>query len=120
MIVDADLEAPGLSYLYRQTRGSAQIAFEDVVALAHGDDSPGWLVTIEYAAARLLGQKIGNLFVLPLRRNLDELASSSIRAEHLASRDRPFALAEILRLIAAKVGCAGVVVDIRAGLVRSR
>jgi MinD-like ATPase involved in chromosome partitioning or flagellar assembly len=117
LIVDADLEAPGLSYLYRRSRGAAQIAFEDVVALAHGDDSSRWSATIDYVAAKLMGQKVGNLFVLPLRRTLDELASSSIRAEHLASSEQPFALAEILRLVAGKIGCAGIVVDIRAGLV---
>jgi MinD-like ATPase involved in chromosome partitioning or flagellar assembly len=117
LIVDADLEAPGLSYLYRRARGPAQIAFEDVVALAHSDGSSNWATTIDYVAARLQGQRVDDLFVLPLRRSLDELASSSIRAEHLASAAKPFALAEILRSIAARVGCAGIVVDIRAGLV---
>ena len=48
LIVDADIEAPGLSYLYRGARGPAQIAFEDVVAMAHADDSPNWTTTIEY------------------------------------------------------------------------
>jgi cellulose biosynthesis protein BcsQ len=117
LIVDADLEAPGLSYLYRRARGSAQIAFEDVVALAHGDDTLHWTATIDFVASRLVGQKIGELFVLPLRRSLDELESSSIRAEHLATGSQPFALAEILRMVAIKIGCAGVVIDLRAGLV---
>lgn len=117
LIVDADLEAPGLSYLYRASRGSSQVSFEDVVALAHSDDTTNWSETAGYVATKMPGQRIGDLFVLPLRRDLDELASSSIRAEHLASSRNPFALADILRSIALKMGCAGIVVDIRAGLV---
>ena len=40
-----------------------------------------------------------------------------MRAEHLANARSPFALADILRAIATKIDCAGVVIDIRAGLV---
>ncbi|MCX5519772.1 hypothetical protein OSH10_15115 [Kaistia defluvii] len=117
LIVDADLEAPGLSYLFQRSRGHAKIAFEDIVALAHRDASPAWEDTIDFAAGRLRDQRIDDIFVLPLRRNLEELASSSIRAEHLSTPERPFALAELLRAIADRTDCAGIVVDIRAGLV---
>ena len=117
LIVDADLEAPGLSFLYRRERGQAQISFEDVIALAHADESNEWENTIGYVVARLSGQRIEDVYVLPLRRELDELASSSIRVEHLASARRPYAIIDILRRIAVGLGCAGVVIDVRAGLV---
>ena len=117
LIVDADLEAPGLSYLYHRARGAPQVAFEDVVALAHRDVSENWVKTADFASGRLRDQRIGDLFILPLRRKLDELTSSSIRAEHLSTQKRPFALAGLLREIASRLDCAGVVVDIRAGLV---
>lgn len=117
LIVDADIEAPGLSYLYRSSRGLAAISLEDVVAFAHADDSVGRSRTADFVASLLADQRLGDIYVLPLRRNLDELASSSIRAEHLSSPESPFALADLLREVGRRLECVGVVVDIRAGLV---
>lgn len=118
LLVDADLEAPGISYLFQGYAGTPKISLEDVITLAHAEEAKGSPETINFAAERLRDHNIhGNLFVLPLRRDIDELASSAIRPEHLSTPDRPFALAEILSQIAAKLGCSGVVVDVRAGLV---
>lgn len=118
LLVDGDLEAPGISYLFRQVRSETRIALEDVIALAHSDDSKGYSSTIEFAAARLADHQLDDgIIVLPLRRDLDELASSSIRAEHLSTTDHPFALSELLSNLAKACGCGGVVVDLRAGLV---
>jgi MinD-like ATPase involved in chromosome partitioning or flagellar assembly len=118
LLVDADLEAPGISYLFQSFAGTPKISLEDVIVLAHSEEDSGASQTISFAAERLRDHMIpGNLFVLPLRREIDELASSSIRPEHLSTPDRPFALADILSSVAAKLGCVGVVVDVRAGLV---
>src|SRR3546814_8757362 len=70
-----------------------------------------------WAAERLSTHRFGDVIILPLRRNLDELASSAIRSEHLATPDRPFAFADLLESVASAAGCGGVVVDVRAGLV---
>ncbi|CRM83705.1 Septum formation inhibitor-activating ATPase [Pseudomonas sp. 22 E 5] len=118
MLVDADLEAPGVSYLFENYAGTPKISLEDIITLAHSEDSEGAPGTVAFAAERLKDHTIsGNLIVLPLRRNIDELASSSIRPEHLSTPEHPFALADILSKIAAELGCCGVVVDVRAGLV---
>ncbi len=118
LLVDADLEAPGISYLFRATGSEARISLEDVIALAHGEEAPGAPETIRFAVDRLRDHVLaGDVVVLPIRRNLDELASSGIRPEHLSTSDQPFALADLLSLIAEGAGCAGVVVDVRAGLV---
>lgn len=117
LIVDADLEAPGLSYLYRASRPEIDVSLEDLIVLAHGSSDNDLSEIIRWVSRRLSGQQLGNLIVLPLRRSLDELASSAIRAEHLASPDRPYALADLLTRVADACGCAGVVVDVRAGLV---
>lgn len=118
LLVDADLEAPGISYLFRAEAGEAKISLEDVIALAHSEDDPAAPRTIEYAAERLRDHSLKNdVFVLPLRRDLDELASSTIRPEHLSTPERPYALGDILSQIANRLNCAGVVVDVRAGLV---
>ncbi|MBN3723934.1 MinD/ParA family ATP-binding protein [Burkholderia sp. Ac-20379] len=118
LLVDADLEAPGISYLFQAYAGTPKISLEDVITLAHSEDDADCPETISFVAERLRDHAIpGDLFVLPLRREIDELASSSIRPEHLATPERPYALADILSRIAAKLGCGGVVVDVRAGLV---
>ncbi|WP_273430605.1 KGGVGR-motif variant AAA ATPase [Chitinibacter tainanensis] len=118
LLVDGDLEAPGISYLFEEQAGTPKISLEDVISLAHSENSEDASATIAFTAERLRDHAIsGNLVVLPLRRNLDELASSSIKTEHLSTQSRPYALADILSQIAAKLGCAGVVIDVRAGLV---
>jgi MinD-like ATPase involved in chromosome partitioning or flagellar assembly len=118
LLVDGDLEAPGISYLFQSYAGTPKISLEDVITLAHGEEDANAAEAVSFAAERLRDHVIpGNLIILPLRRNIDELASSAIRPEHLATHDRPFALADILSNIAGKLGCCGVVVDVRAGLV---
>lgn len=117
LIVDADLEAPGLSYLFRESRPEFLVSLEDMVALAHAEEDPNYPETIAWAASRLAAHRVGDLFVLPLRRTLDELASSSIRAEHLSSDLHPYALTDLLEQTALRAGCGAVVVDVRAGLV---
>ena len=117
LVVDADLEAPGLSYLFRESRPEAFVSLEDVIALAHSEIDPDFKRTVNWAAERLASHRFGDVVILPLRRALDELASSAIRSEHLATPDRPFAFADLLEAIALAAGCGGVVVDVRAGLV---
>ncbi|GEP12546.1 KGGVGR-motif variant AAA ATPase [Methylobacterium gnaphalii] len=117
LIVDADLEAPGLSYLYRASRPEIDVSLEDLIVLAHISADKDLEQVVAWISRRLITQQLGNLLILPLRRSLDELASSAIRAEHLSSPDKPYAFADILTEVAAACNCAGVVVDVRAGLV---
>ncbi|MET3135241.1 MinD-like ATPase involved in chromosome partitioning or flagellar assembly [Oxalobacteraceae bacterium GrIS 1.11] len=118
LLVDGDLEAPGISYLFESFAGTPKISLEDVITLAHAESEADAPETISFASERLRDHLIpGNLFILPLRRDIEELASSAIRPEHLSTPARPFALADILSRIAQNLGCSGVVVDVRAGLV---
>lgn len=117
LIVDADIEAPGLSYLFQETQIETTISFEDLIMLVHASTEDMTVAVIEWVANRLAAQRLGQLVILPLRRALDELASSAIRSEHLASEHNPYALADLLSQTAQAAGCAGVVVDLRAGLV---
>jgi cellulose biosynthesis protein BcsQ len=117
LLVDADLEAPGLSYLFRASRPEVLVSLEDLVTLAHAEQDPSSKDTVAWASERLAGHTLGDLIILPLRRDLDELASSVIRSEHLASSDRPYAFADLLERVAISAGCVGVVIDVRAGLV---
>lgn len=118
LLVDADLEAPGISYLFEAFAGRPKISLEDLITLAHAEEADGAPATTRFVAERLRDHHLpGDIFVLPLRRDIAELASSSIRPEHLSTPVRPFALADLLSDVAAHLGAAGVVVDVRAGLV---
>lgn len=118
LLVDADLEAPGISYLFESFVGRPKIALEDLIALAHAEQADGAPATCRFVAERLRDHLLpGDIFVLPLRRDVAELASSSVRPEHLSTPERPFALADLLSVVADHLGAAGVVVDVRAGLV---
>lgn len=118
LLVDADLEAPGISYLFEAFAGHPKTSLEDLIALAHAEETEGAPETTQFVAERLRDHLLpGNIFVLPLRRDIAELASSSIRPEHLSTPERPFALADLLSGVAAHLGVAGIVVDVRAGLV---
>lgn len=118
LLVDADLEAPGVSYLFEAFSGRPKISLEDLVTLAHSEEVDGAPVATGFVAERLRDHLVpGNVYVLPLRRDINELASSSVRPEHLSTPERPFAMADLLSEVAQHLGVAGVVVDVRAGLV---
>lgn len=119
LFVDADFEAPGMSYLYRTRKPDVNISFEDLLALAHADASTDLSATVDFAAAQMLDQRIGNMFVLPVKRLLDDLTGFTIRPEHLvnARRNQPYLIVDLVRKVADKLGCSLVVVDLRAGLV---
>lgn len=117
LVVDADLEAPGLSYIFQSHRSEVAISLEDAIALTHASPASDVRAVAAWIGERLVDQAAGPLVVLPLRRRLGELASSAIRAENISTPEQPFALADLLSWIANSAGCDGVVVDVRAGLV---
>ena len=118
LLVDADLEAPGVSYLLREQVTEARISLEDAIALAHAEPVAGAPATVAFCASRLRDHLVaGNLYVMPLRRDIDELVGSAVRPEQLSTPSNPFAVADLLADIARDLGCSGVVVDVRAGLV---
>lgn len=47
LIIDADLEAPGLTWWMRAQSGTPKISFLDFLALAQYDETEGWKETIE-------------------------------------------------------------------------
>ncbi|HBO0245212.1 KGGVGR-motif variant AAA ATPase [Pseudomonas aeruginosa] len=119
LFVDADFEAPGASYLYRTRKPEVSISLEDLMAIAHADTSEDLSSTIDFVAAQMLDQRIGDVFVLPVKRLLDDLTGFTIRPEHLvnARRNQPYLIVDLIRKLAEKLGCKLAVVDLRAGLV---
>jgi cellulose biosynthesis protein BcsQ len=119
LFVDADFEAPGTSYLYRTRKPNVNVSLEDLLAIAHADTSIDLSDTVDFVAAQMLDQRIGNMFVLPVKRLMDDLTGFTIRPEHLVSarRNQPYLIVDLVRLLAKKLNCQLAVVDLRAGLV---
>ncbi|MDR5818781.1 ParA family protein [Caballeronia sp. LZ033] len=119
LFIDADFEAPGVSYLYRTRKPEANVSLEDLLALAHADVSKDLNDTVDYAAREMLDQKIGNVYVLPVKRLLDDLTGFAIRPEHLvtARKNQPYLMVDLVRALTRALDCELAVVDLRAGLV---
>ncbi|KRV49153.1 hypothetical protein AQ490_21330 [Wenjunlia vitaminophila] len=121
LLVDADLEAPGITWMYQAQGGRCDIAYEDLLALLHsstqGDPTPA----VEIAAAYLPNQRVsrypgtGCVTVLPASRRT-RLGPPRIGPADLLTEDRsPYFLSESLAALAVVAGADSVVLDLRAG-----
>ncbi|MBF0856536.1 KGGVGR-motif variant AAA ATPase [Gluconobacter oxydans] len=119
LLVDADFEAPGISFLLQSRKANSTISFEDLIALAHADRSVDFSATLDFVAERMADQRVDNLFILPAKRTLSDLSGFAIRPENLlaARRDDPYVVVDLIRSLAKRLGCRKAVVDLRAGLV---
>jgi|CZKS01.1.fsa_nt_gi Mrp family chromosome partitioning ATPase len=124
LLIDADVEAPGISWLMRARLPDPPVAFADLIALAHGDSSPGCQQTVALVADRLRNALIEvasppppwGCFVLPAFRDLKRSPFLEIRPEHLIKgQNDPFILTSIISAIGRELGVGLVVVDLRAG-----
>jgi hypothetical protein len=114
LLIDADVEAPGISWLIRSRLPSPPVAFADLIALAHGDTSPGCQTTVSLVADRLRNAPLMDsgspatswCWVLPSFRNLDRLPFLEIRPENLLiGQDNPFILTEIISKVGRELWC---------------
>jgi len=117
LLVDGDLEAPGISWLLRERLPTLSIAFADVLALAHGDRDSSATDTVKLVADRLQHMLLDGILVLPSFRSLEHFTSLEIRPEHLMQgAEDPFILTRLLADIGKAVDARAVLVDLRAGL----
>ncbi|MFF7815926.1 KGGVGR-motif variant AAA ATPase [Streptomyces sp. NPDC007945] len=121
LLIDADLEAPGISWMYEAQGGAADIAYDDVLTLLHGssggDRSHAVRIASEYMANQetLLHRSGGRLVILPTSRRV-RLGPPRIEPGQLLTPDRSrYYLTESLADLAAQAGLDTVVVDLRAG-----
>jgi len=117
LLVDADLEAPGLSWLLRTRLPEPPISFVDFLALAHGDPDSEAAGPIDLTANQLRSSLIDNIYVLPAFRYMNQFVSLEIKPEHLIqSATDPFVLTNLLTRLGETLGVRAVIVDLRAGL----
>ena len=123
LLVDGDLEAPGISWLFEQRFPLPPVSFADLIALAHGDFSPEAESAIQLVADRMANSRIDGVYVLPSFRSSGGVTSKAgfsllaIKPEHLiqGSKDA-FVLTNILSVLGKALDVDVVLIDLRAGL----
>jgi MinD-like ATPase involved in chromosome partitioning or flagellar assembly len=117
LLVDADLEAPGISWLLEKRLPNPPVSFADFLALVHGDPDPKALGSIALVASRLQDASLNGMYVLPAFRSPRMFHALDIRPEYvLQGRHDPYALVNLLASLGRALSVAAVVIDLRAGL----
>lgn len=116
LLVDGDLEAPGLTWMFAGSGKRIDFAYEDFLALAHSSTDGSPTEAVRLGAAYLPNQTLGNVVLLPARRHLDSIAPPRIQPQDLATANRSrYFLTESLVALAVAVGARAVLIDLRAG-----
>ena len=116
MLMDADFEAPGITWLLQERLPDPPISFADILAIVHGDPSDSGKDSLDLIADRLIGSSFDNCVFVPAFRSTSGLQTLDIRPEHICSARRdPFFLSNFIAALALRLGVELVVVDLRAG-----
>lgn len=121
LLVDADLEAPRITWMHSAQGGQRDFSYQEFLSLPQGDEDGNWSSAVDIAAAYLPNQQVGQYrsggrsTVVPAsRRSL--IYPARIEPADLLTSDRsPYFLTEALAALADKTGADTVVVDLRAG-----
>ncbi|HUQ92287.1 MAG TPA: hypothetical protein VM120_11455 [Bryobacteraceae bacterium] len=117
LLVDADLEAPGISWLLERRLPNPPVSFADFLALVHGDADPLALESIKLVASRLQDAFLNGIYVLPAFRSPRMFHALDIRPEYLLKgRKDPYVLLSLISALGKSLGASAVVIDLRAGL----
>ncbi|NEO39814.1 MAG: AAA family ATPase [Moorea sp. SIOASIH] len=117
LLIDGDLEAPGISWLLESRLPYPPICFADIIALIHGDPSPDAEQTIDLATQKIQNALVDGIYILPSFRVNSRLTGLAIKPEHLIKGHKnPFILTDSLALLGKALGVNVVLVDLPAGL----
>ncbi|GAA1896787.1 hypothetical protein GCM10009716_03530 [Streptomyces sodiiphilus] len=120
LLVDADLEAPGITWMHRSQGGQLDFSYEDFLALLHGEEG-GPEGAVEIAARYLPNQEAGHypgpgsITVLPASRRVTLGPPRIEPADLLGPSRSSYFLTDALAALAARIGVQVVVMDLRAG-----
>ena len=124
LLVDADLEAPGLTWWLQEQAGYWRVSFLDLLCLAQYDESPGYQDTLTLVSRHLREQVMAaetslgrvTFFFLPAFRTVEQGMRLSVRPEHVVRvPGQEWLLANLLSDLGRELGVRAVVVDLRAG-----
>ncbi|NEP85751.1 MAG: AAA family ATPase [Okeania sp. SIO2C2] len=117
LVVDGDLEAPGISWMLEGRLPNPPISFADFLALAHGDSAPTAEEAIKLVSDRLKSALIDGIYFLPAFRSTRKFTTLEVKPEHLIKGAKnPFLLTEILANLGKALGVDIVIIDLRSGL----
>lgn len=121
LVVDADLEAPGVTFWLDDTNRPT-VSFVQLLEALHYPPA-GLDASLDYFADELrktslsLGGLQRELFVLPAALDLAEIQDMPVAPEHLARHpDNPWQLSDHLHALGKRLGIDAVFIDLRAGL----
>jgi MinD-like ATPase involved in chromosome partitioning or flagellar assembly len=116
LLVDADFEAPGITWMIASQGNRIDFALKDFLALLHGSPAGETSGVIALARKFLANQELGGVVVLPATRDPVRLRPLRIEPGDLLTPERPpYFLTETLAELAHAVGADTVLVDLRAG-----
>ncbi|URM90898.1 ParA family protein [Streptomyces sp. MRC013] len=121
LLVDADLEAPGITWMHQAQGGACDIAYDDLLALLHSSTEGDRTKAVQIATGYLVNQETirhkndGRLVILPTSRRT-RLGPPRVEPTQLLTPDRPrYFLTESLAELAAVADLDTVIIDLRAG-----
>ncbi len=121
LVVDADLEAPGVSFWLDEVNRPT-VSFVQLLEALHYPPA-GLDKTLDFFASELsktsvsVGGRLRELFVLPAALDLGEIQDMPVAPEHLARNPaNPWQLSDHLRALGQRLGVDAVFIDLRAGL----
>ena len=121
LVIDADLEAPGISFWLDDTN-RPKVSFTQLLEALHYPPVDV-NASLDFFAAELRKTSLDvdssrrELFVLPSALDVAQMMDMPVRPEHLARNPaNPWQLTEHLRSLGQKLGATHVFIDLRAGL----
>jgi len=116
LVIDGDVEAPGLSWMFRDDGREADYAYEDFLALVQSSPSGNFTEAIALARRFVPNQAIDGLLFMPSSRDLLSLTPPRVAPADLIVPGRsPYHLTNGIGELAASLGVDAVVLDLRAG-----
>ncbi|CAA7603008.1 CobQ/CobB/MinD/ParA nucleotide binding domain protein [Acididesulfobacillus acetoxydans] len=121
LVVDADVEAPGLTWWVRKKGESPEFSYVDFLALAQYDDSPDYNLTMGLAVHAIKEAPVSvgktKFFFLPAFRTVEQLMRMPVAPEHLTRGSHGAWLAgDLLFRLGRMLGVDYILLDLRAGL----
>jgi len=119
LLIDADLEAPGITWLLEDRLSNPTISFADVLTLLHGasDSREQIEKTLRLIADRVQSSYLDGIYVLPAFRSREKFVSLQIKPEHLIRyADNQYIITDSISELGKMLGVSAVIADLRAGL----
>lgn len=116
LLIDADLDAPGISWMVAGDGSRADVALDDLLALLHGSSLGDHDRVTALVRKFLVNQEHDGILVLPTTRDTTRIGLPRIQPADLLTPERsPYFLTEAFAELAHAVGADTCLIDLRAG-----